>query len=70
MPKVKITSAISLSSTQLKTITDALSQKYQKIEIEQTVDPEIIGGLKITVGSKQIDASVRGKIEQLKQALQ
>lgn len=70
MPKVTVTSAVKLSSTQLKTIQDAFTKKFTSVDLETVIDPQIIGGVKVTIGSKQIDASVQGKLNQLKQALQ
>lgn len=70
MPKVTITSAVKLNAEQLQTIQAALTKKFKTVDVNTVIDPTIIGGIKVTIGSRQIDASVEGKVNQLKQALQ
>ena len=45
---------------------DALDRK---VDIVNTVDPDIIGGLVLRIGSRMIDASVRHRLDALKSAL-
>ena len=45
---------------------DALARK---VEIVNTVNPDIIGGLVLRIGSRMIDASVRHRLDALKSAL-
>ena len=42
---------------------------YDKYEIETRVDPAILGGLKVRVGSRLYDASLKSKLDSLKFAL-
>lgn len=65
--KVTVTSAIKLTSTQVKKITDAVEKKYKEnaVELKQVVDPSVIAGIKITVGSEEIDATTYSKLEKL-----
>jgi F-type H+-transporting ATPase subunit delta len=41
----------------------------QKIDPEVSVDPELIGGIKVEIGDEVLDASVRGKLEAMAIAL-
>ncbi len=41
----------------------------RKVDIVNTVDPDIIGGLVLRIGSRMIDASVRHRLDTLKSAL-
>jgi len=41
----------------------------RKVDIVNTVDPDIIGGLVLRIGSRMIDASVRHRLDALKNAL-
>ena len=41
----------------------------RKVDIVNTVDPDIIGGLVLRIGSRMIDASVKHRLEALKSAL-
>lgn len=62
----EITAATALSDAQLKTLVNQLQAKFgKKIEASVKVDPEIIGGIKIVVGDTVIDASVRGRLQEL-----
>jgi F-type H+-transporting ATPase subunit delta len=69
--QVLVTSAIELSEEQLKKITSAVSSKYpkQKINVETTVDPNIIGGVKLVIDAVEYDGTVSGKLERLQQHL-
>lgn len=63
---VTITSAIELSAAQRKTLVTALEKKYgNSLTIEEIVNENLIGGVRVTVGSRQLDASVRGKLHKL-----
>jgi F-type H+-transporting ATPase subunit delta len=64
--EAEITAADKLSDAQVKTLVDQLKSKFGKnVEATVTVDPEIIGGIKIVVGDTVIDASVRGRLQEL-----
>jgi F-type H+-transporting ATPase subunit delta len=65
-----VTTAIPLEEAERRMITDWLSARVgRSVEIEEHVDPEIIGGVVARVGDQLIDASVRGKLEQLRRRL-
>lgn len=66
----EIVSAQDLSAAQLKSIQSALRTALGK-DPETTVrtDPSILGGLKVKVGSKLFDASLKTKLDQMKFAL-
>lgn len=66
MSQATITSAIKLSADQRKKLSDVLSKKYQVKDFVEKVDPDILGGLKVTVGSTQIDLSVKNKLNALR----
>ena len=53
---------------------DALRRKIEamtgaRVEITGAVDPALIGGLTVRVGDTLIDASVRGRLERLRERL-
>ena len=66
MMKATVTSAIKLSADQRKKLADVLAKKYQVDEVVEKVDPGILGGLKVTIGSMQIDLSVKNKLDSLR----
>jgi F-type H+-transporting ATPase subunit delta len=66
----QVTTAIALSPAQSKGLAAALRQALGKDpEIETRVDPAILGGLKVQVGSRLFDASLRSRLDSLKFAL-
>ena len=68
--EAKIASAFPLDDATLKTLTADLEGKFKaRMEVSVSVDPELIGGVRITVGDEVIDASVRGKLANMAAAL-
>jgi F-type H+-transporting ATPase subunit delta len=66
----QVTTALPLSAAQAKGVAAALRQSLGKDpEIETRVDPSILGGIKVRVGSRLFDASLRAKLDSLKFAL-
>jgi len=63
----KITSSIQLSAGQQKEITEKLKviTGAKQIKLALKVDPQLIGGFTIEVGSKMIDTSIRGQLKQI-----
>lgn len=66
----EVTSAAALSKAQLKSLSDTLKQKIGKtVKLNTSVDPELIGGLVVKVGSQMIDSSLRTKLTAMKIAM-
>ncbi len=66
----EITSAVPLSQAQTSGIAAALRQALGKDpELNTRVDPSILGGLRVRVGSRLYDASLKSRLDQLKFAL-
>ncbi|MBX3617204.1 F0F1 ATP synthase subunit delta [Nitrosomonas sp.] len=66
----KIITAFKLESGQLSDLVADLEKKFnRKVEAQVSVDPEIIGGVKVEIGDEIFDASIRGKLEAMTIAL-
>ena len=66
----EVVSTQALSAAQLKTINAALTSALGKTPVITTrIDPSILGGLKVKVGSRLFDASLKTKLDQMKFAL-
>jgi F-type H+-transporting ATPase subunit delta len=66
----EVVSAQPLDAKQLAAIKAALNKSLGKSpELTTRVDPSILGGLKVKVGSKLFDASLKTKLDQMKFAL-
>ena len=68
--EVNVTSAHPLNETQRKDLSEALSSYAGKtVTMREKVDADILGGLIVKIGSRQIDTSLRSKLNSLKLAL-
>ncbi|HEX4098866.1 MAG TPA: F0F1 ATP synthase subunit delta [Caulobacteraceae bacterium] len=66
----EVTTAVKLTPAQESGLKAALRQALGKDpEIETVVDPQILGGVKVRVGSRLYDASLRSKLDSLRFAL-
>jgi F-type H+-transporting ATPase subunit delta len=64
--EASIIAAAKPSATEVKDLVARLESKFgKKVEATVSVDPEIIGGIKIIVGDTVIDASVKGQLQNL-----
>jgi F0F1-type ATP synthase delta subunit len=67
--EVVVTTAIELSSDQRAKIKKAVEERMGAIALVEQVDPTIIGGIRIVAGSKELDATVKGRLERLRSSL-
>lgn len=66
----EITSAKELNAQQKEGIERALGTKLGKfIRAHYTVDPNLLGGVRARVASREYDATLRGSLEQMRQRL-
>jgi F-type H+-transporting ATPase subunit delta len=66
----QVTVAEKLNDARMNEIRDALKAVTGKdVQIDVDVDPSIIGGLKVKVGSRMVDASLRTKLNSIKFAM-
>ncbi|HYY20319.1 MAG TPA: ATP synthase F1 subunit delta [Thermoleophilaceae bacterium] len=64
---VSVTSAVQLDESLVRDIGDRIRrQTGREVELESHVDPDVLGGLVLRVGNMVLDASVRGRLEQLR----
>ncbi|WP_031235696.1 ATP synthase F1 subunit delta [Asticcacaulis sp. AC402] len=66
----EVISAVPLTAAQLDSLKTTLAQALgQSAEINTHVDPALLGGLKVRLGSRLFDASLKTKLDSLKFAL-
>ena len=66
----EVTVAEQLNDARMAEIRDALRQVTGKdVQVDVQVDPSIIGGLKVKLGSRMVDASLRTKLNSIKIAM-
>jgi F-type H+-transporting ATPase subunit delta len=66
----ELTSAVALSAAQLEAVKHRLAAAIgQTVTVATAVDPNILGGLVVRVGSRMIDASLRTKLQRLELAM-
>lgn len=68
---VTATTAVPLTKAQQQTITAAVEKKHAatSVKLVQVVDPSVIGGIRLTVGSLDFDATVKNKLASIKYQL-
>jgi F-type H+-transporting ATPase subunit delta len=68
--EAEIVSAFPLNAEQVATLARQLEGRFQaKLEVVVTVDPSLIGGVRVVVGDKVLDTSVRSKLDAMRTAL-
>jgi F-type H+-transporting ATPase subunit delta len=67
---VELTTAQELTDEEAREIVDQIARASgRRVEATRTVDPGLIGGIVLQAGSFRIDASVRGRLNRLRQEL-
>jgi F-type H+-transporting ATPase subunit delta len=67
---VELTTAIELSDEDAQSIVETIERAAGRtVEVTRSVDPSLIGGIVVDVGSFRADGSVRGRLERLRQEL-
>jgi F-type H+-transporting ATPase subunit delta len=67
---VELTTARELSDDEARAIVEQIEQAAgRKVEATRRVDPDLVGGIVLQAGSYRVDASVRGRLERLRQTL-
>lgn len=69
--RVEVTTSVALSAAQRDQLSVAIAAKTgKKIELEEKIDPAVLGGMVVKVGSTIYDGSVRTQIHQIRENLQ
>jgi F-type H+-transporting ATPase subunit delta len=67
---VELTTAYELSDEEAKSIVETIEKASgRSVEATRSVDPHLIGGIVLQVGSHRADGSVRGRLERLRHEL-
>ncbi len=63
----EVTSAVALTDEQRQQVAEKVTAMTgsQQVELETIVDPDLIGGVIIKVGSQVVDASIRGQLRRI-----
>jgi F-type H+-transporting ATPase subunit delta len=65
-----VTSATPLSDTQRTAVEQALKQAIgSNVAVNTEIDPDLIGGMVVRVGSRMVDSSLRTKLQRLQLAM-
>ena len=67
---VTVTSAVALEPAVVEKVGEEIErQTGQKVELASRVDAEILGGIVLQVGNKVLDASIRSRLEKLRESV-
>jgi F-type H+-transporting ATPase subunit delta len=68
--ELELTTAVELSDEEAARVVRQIEEASgRRVEASRRVDPSIIGGIVVQAGSQRLDASVRGRLSQLRQEL-
>ena len=66
----EVSSAHALTDEQLEALRQKLTAREGRtVKLSHSVDPDLLGGLVVTLGSKRIDGSIRTRLNSLAQAM-
>ena len=67
---VELTTAVELSEQEFDDLVSRVGQASgRKVRASRTVDPSLVGGLVLQIGSRRLDASIRGRLDRLRHEL-
>jgi F-type H+-transporting ATPase subunit delta len=68
--ELELTTAVELSDEEAERVVKQMEEgSGRKVVATRSVDPDLIGGLVVQAGSLRLDASVRGRLDQLREEL-
>ena len=69
--KVSLATATVLNNNSRELILKTIKEKYKfsEIQLEETVDSDLLGGLVMRIGDKQLDASIQGQLRKIENEL-
>ncbi|MDE1466349.1 F0F1 ATP synthase subunit delta [Aurantiacibacter sp. D1-12] len=68
--QAEVASAHELSEEQIATLETKLrAREGRTVKLKSRVDPDLLGGLVVTIGSQRIDSSIRTRLNSLEQAM-
>jgi len=68
--RVRVVSAVPLDEDQSARMREALARRFDRdIELENEIDPAVIGGAVVYAGDEVIDGSLRGRLQKLSSSL-
>lgn len=66
----QVSTAHPLAADQVEALRQKLeAREGRNVKVRTSVDPELLGGLVVTIGSKRIDSSIRTRLNSLAQAM-
>lgn len=69
--KVSLTTATALDANSREMILKTIKEKYNfsEIQLDESVDSDLLGGMVMRIGDKQLDASIRGQLRKIENEL-
>ncbi len=62
---VTVESAVPLSKKEISKVIKELSQEFVLTDVQNKVNPDILGGIKIRIGDTVLDYSIAGRVSQI-----
>ena len=68
--RATVTAAVAPSAAQLERLTALLTQAYgRQVQVNVSVDPEVVGGMRVVVGDEVVDATVLARLDDVRRRL-
>jgi F-type H+-transporting ATPase subunit delta len=64
-----VVAATPLTTEQRRRLEAALRRRYGRVRLNVDVDPDVVGGLRVQVGSELVDGTVAGRLEEARRRL-
>lgn len=67
--QVIVTTAVEISDKQRSALLKNLTATHGEVNLQEKVDPQVLGGIRLLIGSTEYDSTMKAKLEQLRQDL-
>jgi F-type H+-transporting ATPase subunit delta len=66
---VHVVAAAPLTTEQRSRLEAALQRRYGRVRLNVDVDPEVLGGLRVQVGSELVDGTLSARLDEARRRL-
>lgn len=64
--KCLVTTAVPLTAIQREKLVTSVRTQFGSVPIQEVIDPQVLGGIKVMIGSTEYDQTIQGKLRSLR----